>query len=257
MRVVLFGATKGMARALARRLANRGDRLFLLGRDQEDLDKSARDLEARGAGQTPAPANLAIGTARCDLAEPTTFAPALAAARQALGGLDVVVVTAAQFAPQATLADDPVQTAALLDANFTATVLFCEEARKQLLTADTSGKRGGTLCVFSSVAGERGRKPVVLYGASKAGLSYYLEALDHAYHQQGLRVVTVKPGFVRTTMTAGLPEPPFAGDPDGVAKIVARAIDRGTPVVYAPKIWGLVMFVIRLLPRFVMRRINF
>jgi hypothetical protein len=67
----------------------------------------------------------------------------------------------------------------------------------------------------------------------------------------------VKPGFVKTSMTEGLTPPPFAGEPEQVARIALRAIDRGTPVVYAPPIWGLIMLVIRKLPRFVMRRIGF
>ena len=116
---------------------------------------------------------------------------------------------------------------------------------------------GGTLCVFSSVAGERGRKPVALYGAAKAGLSRYLEALDHKHHGAGLHVITVKPGFVRTGMTAGLRPPPFAGEPDEVAERVVKAIDRGSPEVYAPVAWGPIMTVMRNLPRFVMRRIKF
>jgi len=111
--------------------------------------------------------------------------------------------------------------------------------------------------VFSSVAGDRGRKPVVFYGATKAGLSRYLEGLDHRFASRGLRVVCVKPGFVRTSMTDGLPEPPFAGDPDAVAVRVLTAIDRGTPVVYAPPVWALIMAVIRLLPRAIMRRVDF
>ena len=111
--------------------------------------------------------------------------------------------------------------------------------------------------MFSSVAGDRGRKPVVLYGASKAGLSAYLEGLDHKFRVSGLKTICVKPGFVRTGMTAGLPEPPFAADPDQVAAAVVNAIDKGTPVIYAPPIWALVMLVIRNLPRFVMRKIGF
>jgi short-subunit dehydrogenase len=107
------------------------------------------------------------------------------------------------------------------------------------------------------VAGERGRKPVVLYGAAKAGLTRYLEALDHKYRAQGLRVVCVKPGFVKTSMTAGLKPPPFAGEPEAVARVVLKAIDAGSPVVYAPPAWALVMLVIRWLPRAVMRRIGF
>jgi short-subunit dehydrogenase len=97
----------------------------------------------------------------------------------------------------------------------------------------------------------------VLYGAAKAGLSRYLEGLDHRYRAQGLRTVCVKPGFVRTSMTDGLPAPPFAGDPEGVAPRVLRAIERGQPVVYVPPMWRWVMLVVRALPRAVMRRVAF
>ena len=251
-RVAFLGATKGMGRALARRLVARGDRLFLLGRDLDDLQRSARDLEVRaGAGEGGAGAS-AVGVALCDLERPDTFAPGLAAAEAALGGLDTVVVSGALFATQDALEADAELTRRLLTVDFANTVVFCEEARRRLLA-----RGGGTLCVFSSVAGERGRKPVILYGAAKAGLTRYLEGLDHKFHARGLRVVCVKPGFVRTGMTEGLRAPPFAGDADGVAALVARAIDRGRPVVYAPGMWRLIMLVIRALPRFVMRRIGF
>ena len=245
MNVVVVGATKGIGRALARRFAARGDRLFLLGRDAANLERSARDLEIRSPQRVP------VGTAICDLRAPETFAPALDAAAAALGTIDIVAMTAADFATQAVLEADVERCRRLLDVNFTNTVIFCEVARARLLA------RGGTLCVFSSVAGDRGRKPVILYGAAKAGLSRYLEGLDHKYRAQGLKVVCVKPGFVKTSMTAGLEPPPFAGEPDAVAADVVRAIDRGQPVVYTPRIWRLVMLVIRLLPRAVMRRIGF
>ncbi len=247
MNVVLLGATRGIGRALARAMAARGDRLFLVGRDPDELGRSARDLEVR-AGTTAG----GIASAPCDLLEPETFGPALDAAATALGRIDAVVVTAGLFAIQAELEQDRALARRVLEADFSGTVLFCEEARERLLAAG-----GGTLCVLSSVAGDRGRKPVVLYGAAKAGLSRYLEGLDHRFRARGLRVVTVKPGFVRTSMTEGLPEPPFAADPDAVATVILRAIDRGTPVVYAPPIWRLVMLVVRLLPRWVLRRVEF
>ena len=245
MNIVVLGATRGMGRALARRLAARGDRLFLLGRDIADLEICARDLEIR-AGQEGA-----ISVAACDLGAPDTFAAALDAAAAALSSVDTVIVTAADFATQDVLEADIERTRRLLTLDFTNTVVFCEMARTRLLS------NGGTLCVFSSVAGDRARKPVVLYGAAKAGLSYYLEGLDHKFRRLGLRVVCVKPGFVKTSMTSGLPAPPFAGEPDGVAADVVRAIDRGQPVVYTPRMWQLVMLVIRWLPRSVMRRIGF
>jgi decaprenylphospho-beta-D-erythro-pentofuranosid-2-ulose 2-reductase len=245
MKVAFLGATRGMGRALARLMASRGDQVFLLGRDSEDLARSARDLEARaGIGR--------VGTTPCDLERPESFAPALDAAEAALGGLDAVVVTAGLFATQDALEEDVALAQRLLLVDFTNTVAFCEHARKRLLA-----RGGGTLCVFSSVAGERGRKPVVLYGAAKAGLTRYLEGLDHKFRAAGLRTVCVKPGFVKTSMTDGLQPPPFAGEPEGVARTVVRAIDRGTPVVYAPGMWRWVMLVIRNLPRAVMRRIGF
>jgi NAD(P)-dependent dehydrogenase (short-subunit alcohol dehydrogenase family) len=243
-KVAFVGATKGMGRALARLMAARGDVLFLLGRDEEDLRRSAADLAVDGA--EPA------GTGACDLGRPETFAAALAGAEAALGGLDVVVVTAGIFATQDALEADPILAERVLNVDFTGTVLFCEEARRRLLA-----RGGGTLAVFSSVAGERGRKPVVIYGAAKAGLTRYLEGLDHKYRASGLRVVTVKPGFVKTGMTAGLKTPPFAGEPDDVAERVLAAIDKGKPVVYAPAAWGPIMATIRALPRFVMRRVGF
>jgi decaprenylphospho-beta-D-erythro-pentofuranosid-2-ulose 2-reductase len=247
MKAVILGATKGMGRSMARLLAARGADLFLLGRDAEDLARSARDLETRAAK-----AAGSIGVAPCDLERPEGFGPALEAAEAALLGVDCVVVTAGLFATQDELEADGELARRLLTVDFANTVAFCEEARKRLLA-----RGGGTLCVWSSVAGERGRKPVILYGAAKAGLTRYLEGLDHKFRARGLRTICVKPGFVRTGMTEGLKAPPFAGEPDAVAARVVRAIDKGRPVVYAPGIWALIMLVIRLLPRFVMRKIGF
>lgn len=245
MKAVVLGATSGMGRALSRLMAERGESLCIVGIPAQDLERSAMDLEARGAAGK-------VGTVECDLLDPRSFGAVLDRADEALGGFDTVVVTAGLFASQERLEADPEFCHKLLAANFANTVAFCEEARKRMLP-----RGGGTLCVFSSVAGERGRKPVILYGAAKAGLSHYLEGLDHKFRAQGLVTVTVKPGFVRTSMTEGLKPPPFAGEPEDVARQALRAIDRGTPVVYAPPMWALVMFVIRLLPRFVMRRIGF
>jgi len=245
MKVAILGATKGMGRALARAAAERGDEVCILGRNSIDLERSAADLGVRRAGDS-------VRSVVCDLEKPEMFGPAIDAAQTSLGGLDAVVVTAAIFASQEELEADPDLAERLLRIDFSNTVLFCEAAKKALLQ-----KGGGTLCVFSSVAGERGRKPVIIYGAAKAGLTHYLEGLDHKHRGDGLRVITVKPGFVKTSMTAGLEPPPFAGEPDAVARRVLGAIDRGVPVVYAPAPWRLIMAVIRALPRALMRRLSF
>ena len=156
------------------------------------------------------------------------------------------------FATQDALEADTELARRLVTVNYANTVTFCEHVRKRLLA-----RGGGRLVAFSSVAGARGRKPGAIYGSSKAGLAIYLEALDHKFHAAGLSVTCVKPGFVKTGMTAGLKPPPFAGEPDQVAEDVVRAMDRSKPVIYTPGIWALVMLVIRHLPRFVMRKIGF
>lgn len=242
----MLGGTTGMGRAIAQRLAERGDRVFLLGIGEGDLARSAADLQARHPQQAES------GWALCDLEQPAGFAAALDAADSALGGFDSVIVTAALFATQEALEADIELTRRLVTVNYAHTVVFCEHARKRLLA-----RGGGHLTVFSSVAGDRGRKPVAIYGSAKGGLSVYLEALDHKFHSAGLSVLAVKPGFVKTGMTAGLKPPPFAGEPDQVARDVVRAMDRRRPLLYTPRMWALVMLVIRFLPRFVMRKIGF
>ncbi|MDB4930277.1 MAG: Oxidoreductase, short-chain dehydrogenase/reductase family [Myxococcaceae bacterium] len=245
MRAVLLGGTTGIGRAIARQLAERGESVFLMGLDDDDLARSAADLTARH------PRGEKVGYARCNLEQPDGFAAALDAADAALGDFDAVVVTAAMFATQEALEADVELTRRLVTVNYANTVVFCEHARKRLLP------RKGRLTVFSSVAGDRGRKPVAIYGSSKGGVAVYLEALDHKFHAAGLSVLCVKPGFVKTGMTAGLKPPPFAGEPEQVARDVIRAMDRRQALLYTPGIWRLVMMVIRMLPRFVMRKIGF
>ena len=245
MKVVLLGATKGMGRALARLMAERGDELFVLGRNLSDLEACAADLQIRGASG-------GVGYAACDLLDPGGFAGALEQATARLGRLHAVVVTAGLYGTQTTLERDGDLRQQVLTVGFTNTIEFCEQARVRLVDMG-----GGVLCVFSSVAGDRARKPVILYGAAKAGLSYYMEGLDLKFRAEGLRAVLVKPGFVRTSMTEGLKEPPFAVDAEAAARSALTAIDRGRPVAYVPPIWRLVMLAVRHIPRWLMRRVDF
>jgi len=244
MKAVLLGATRGIGRSLARLMAERGDALVLLGRDEDALARSAADLQVYGERR--------VGTARCDLSDPSGFAAALDAADAALGGFDTFVLSAADFARPAELEADDDRCARLIAVNFGNSVALLEAVRRRLLA-----RGGGTLVVFSSVAGDRARKPTGVYGATKAGLSHYAESLDLRERARGLRVVLVKPGFVHTNMTAGLPAPPFAGQPDPVAARVLKAIDHGWPVVHAPAVWRLIMLAVRSLPRALMRRLEF
>jgi decaprenylphospho-beta-D-erythro-pentofuranosid-2-ulose 2-reductase len=246
VKAVVLGGTTGIGRSLSRQLVERGDSVFLMGLDHDDLERSAADLRARAARL------VSVGQAVCNLEQPEQFAPALDAADTFLGNFDAVIVTAAMFATQDALEADIELTRRLVTVNYANTVVFCEHVRKRLLS-----RGGGRLAVFSSVAGDRGRKPVAIYGSSKGGIAIYLEALDHKFSSAGLSVLCVKPGFVKTGMTTGLKPPPFAGEPDQVARDVLRAMDNKKPLLYTPRMWALVMLIIRWLPRFVMRKINF
>ena len=197
MKVVFLGATRGMGRALARLMAERGDRLFLLGRDPDELARSADDLEVLAGGGK-------VGRRPCDLLQPETFARGARSGRRRHSTASTRSSSPPDSSPRRSNSKRTPRCARdLLTADFTNTIQFCEAG-----AAAPAGRGGGTLCVFSSVAGERGRKPVILYGAAKAGLSHYLEGLDHKFRAQGLRTICVKPGFVKTGMTAGLKPPP-------------------------------------------------
>ena len=184
MKAVVLGAASGMGRSIARQLVERGDAVFVMGIGEDDLAKSAADLKARHPKQEDA------GYAICDLEKPETFAEALDKADAKLGDFDTVIVTSGLFASQDALENDIELTRRLCVVNYAHTVVFCEHVRKRLLA-----RGGGRLTVFSSVAGDRGRKPVAIYGSSKGGLSIYLEAMDHKYKASGLDVLCVKPGF--------------------------------------------------------------
>ena len=221
-------------------------------------------MEIRGAA---AP----VGTAYCDLLQPDTLPRARQAQRE-LGGFDTVVVTAGMFASQERLENDPQLAARLLAADFTNTVLFCEEASKRLhaekgdrpflweaafsappQTGVPPAARSASSARWPASGGEAGH-PV------RGGEGRAFAVLGRAGSQvraQGLRTMCVKPGFVKTGMTVGLKPPPFAGTPEEVARRVLKAMDRGWPEVYVPWTWRWVMCVIRGLPRFVMRRIEF
>src|SRR5690606_24268245 len=109
----------------------------------------------------------------------------------------------------------------------------------------------GTLAVISSVAGDRGRQSNYVYGSAKAMVTAFLPGLRQRLAKQGVNVLTIKPGFVSTPMTAHLPQGPLWGKPEAVARDISRAIDRGRGQIYTPGFWRLIMFIITHIPEFV------
>ena len=114
----------------------------------------------------------------------------------------------------------------------------------------------GCIAALSSVAGDRGRGSNLVYGAAKAGLTAFLSGLRNRLSGAGVRVVTVKPGFVDTPMTDHLPKNPLYASPERVARDVVRAIEGGADVVYTPWWWRWVMLAVRLVPERLFKRLS-
>ena len=242
-RVAIFGATSAIAQATARLLSRRGARLHLVARDAGKLEAVRADLAARGAA--------AVSTALADLDDHLALAALVDGAIEALGGLDAALVAQGTLPDQAEAASDPEIARKALHTNFVAPALLIG-----VLAERFEAKGAGTLVAISSVAGDRGRASNYVYGSAKAALSTYLAGLRNRLHAKGVRVVTIKPGFVDTPMTAHFPKGALWATPAQVAEGIVRAMERGTAVAYVPWFWRPIMLVIRLIPEAIFVRLK-
>jgi hypothetical protein len=240
--IVIFGATSGIARAVSRELLSRGSSLVLVGRDEAALLAEAADLFVRFGRECP--------VFTWDLLARDLHGQRFAALA-ALGPLGGVVFAAGTMPAEAAAEADGGLTRATFDLNLTETVIVLN------LFAEYFRVRGaGFLSVLSSVAGDRGRAGNKTYGATKAGLSAYLEGLRASLHGTGVTVQTVKPGPTRTPMTADYKGPALlVAAPETVARALVRGLERGKTTVYAPGYWRLIMGIIRMLPEFLARKV--
>jgi decaprenylphospho-beta-D-erythro-pentofuranosid-2-ulose 2-reductase len=239
--VLIVGATSGIGRAVARAWAEAGHDLVLAGRDEEELRAQAADIELW--------LGVRVATVRFDATEFESHAQIFESAARAFDGLDAVVVCHGYLVPQAEAARDFGEARRVIDANFTSAVSVLN------LAADYFEPRGrGTIVAITSVAGDRGRQSNYIYGSAKAGLQTYLEGLRHRLFRSGAKVVDVRPGFVDTGMTWGLPGVFLAATPQRVGRDIYRAARRGRSVVYTPWFWRWIMAIVRRLPRFLFHR---
>ena len=240
-KILVLGATSGIAEACVRLWAARGDALFLVARNEGRLTAVAADASVRGASY--------VGVAAADLNDTSAHAALLAHAADALGGLDVAFLA---FGVLGDANDHSFAAAApVLHTNLIAA------ASAVLWLADYFVPRHtGTLAVLSSVAGDRGRKSNYIYGSSKAGLSALVDGLRNRIDREGVRVMTIKPGPVRTAMTESMKGSAKFADVEKVAATLVAAIDKGTDVVYVPGIWRVMMAVVRAIPERVFKKLN-
>jgi len=237
--VVLYAATSAIVAAVARRLAARGDALYLVARDPTKLAPLVDELGAAVGGSDTEPG--------------VTPAVRWSRAVAALGRVDAVLVGQGML-------PDQLETESSADAAREAIEVNLTDVIGQLLpVADHLEARGhGTLAVITSVAGMRGRPRNFTYGAAKAGLSTWLRGLRSRLWRSGARVVDLRPGPVITPMTDGHPRNALFATPEGIAGPIVRALDRGAPrVVYLPAYWGPIMAIVTRLPEWLFQRLSF
>jgi short-subunit dehydrogenase len=242
-KILVLGATSGIAEATCRIWAAQGASLFLVARNAEKLAAVAADLKIRGARY--------IDTAVVDLDDTEQHPALLAHAVNSLTGMDIAYLAHGILGDQAEAEQDFNAAAQILYTNLMAPISlltwlanFCVQ------------RHAGTLAVISSVAGDRGRKSNYLYGASKAGLSAFLGGLRNRIDREGVTVLSIKPGPTRTSMTAAMPKSEKFADVDSVAESIVKAIDKGKDVLYVPFQWQPIMFVIRNIPERIFKKLN-
>lgn len=184
-----------------------------------------------------------------DAAQPASHEAVVADVVARYGDVDVVLQAFGQLGDPALA--DPVAAAELAEVNYVGAVSSGLAVAAQLRT-----QGHGTLVVLSSVAGIRTRPSNFVYGSTKAGQDAFATGLGHALHGSGARVLTVRPGFVRSAMTSGMAEAPFSVDPADVAVAVASGIRRERSIVWVPGTLRLVFGVLRFVPGFVWRKLD-
>lgn len=245
-RILILGGTSAIAKAVASRLVSRGEQVAVAGRDLDELNRTARDLEIRSRAR--------VSVVFFEATDFGSFEDVYEASTAALGGeLDGVLSCHGFMKDDVEVRKDWKQVQRTVDVNLTSAICFAEIAARRF-----EARGSGWIAAVSSVAGDRGRQSNYVYGASKAGLTAYLQGLRNRLCASGVHVLTIQPGFVYTALTQGLLDPasPLVAQPERVAKDIVEAIDRRRNVLYTPWFWRWIMMIIRTIPEAIFKRLK-
>ncbi|HVM68086.1 MAG TPA: decaprenylphospho-beta-D-erythro-pentofuranosid-2-ulose 2-reductase [Acidimicrobiales bacterium] len=240
--VLVLGGGSEIARALLPRLT-RAERVVLTGRPgSPTVATAAAEAGARGA---------TVRTLEMDATDPSSVVAAVDAAFDGEGGdIDLVVVAFGVLGDQAAAEDDPRRAIEVATVDYTSQVVAGLAAARRL-----RGQGHGTIVALSSVAGERVRRANFVYGSTKAGMDGFFQGLGDSLVGTGVRVMIVRPGFVKGRMTAGMGPAPLATDPAAVAEAIVAGLARADDVIYVPPMLRHVFRVLRHLPRAAWRKV--
>jgi|SRR5579862_2214809 len=244
MKVAIIGATSAIAHETAKCFARDGAQLFLVGRSPEKLTAVADDLKVRGAQQ--------VETFQLDVDELDHHQELFEAILKTFDELDILFIAHGTLGDQRKSELSVAETLKELTTNFTSVI--------SLLTIGANyfeQRQRGCIAVISSVAGDRGRGSNYVYGTAKAGVSTFLQGLRSRFARSKVVVLTIKPGFVDTPMTASFKKGPLFAQPGPVGRDIYKAMQQGKDVVYVPGFWRLIMFVVKAIPEGIFKRLSF
>jgi len=237
-RVIVLGGSSEIARAITKKLvAARAHTVVLAGRNPELLARASQEALEYGATSTP--------IVHLDAERPDSAAQSVDEAFDAAGGsVDLVIVAVGRLGVQSDDEISPEETLRMMNVNFTWPVVALTQIRNRLVAQGS-----GRILVISSVASVRVRRSAYLYGGAKAGLDRLTDALADSLEGTGVTLQLLRPGAVRTRMTAGLAEMPFMTGPNEVAEYVMAGLSTNQRVIWSPPILRWVYLVLRHLPR--------
>jgi len=238
----ILGASSAIARAFAREAAARGADVVLAGRDDDDLRRTAADISVAYS--------VSARTATFDALDHAGHAALAATLADTQGVLNVALLFGI-MPEQAAMDADPTLAIACVDANTTGAISILHR-----LATVLEARHSGVIIGFGSVAGDRGRLKNYVYGASKSALHTYLAGLRNRLGRSGVHVMTVKPGFVDTAMTFGLPGMFLVAQPRDVARACLDSAAKKRDVIYVPWFWWGIMSIIRVIPERVFKRLS-
>lgn len=239
--LLMIGGTSDIGHATALCFAKAGWAIQLAGRDAEGLARNASDIATRTGVPVTVHGIDALNAGHLD--EFLDGLPALPGVAVSAVGL---------LGDQHRAESDADHARLIMRTNYEGPALILDA-----LAARMSKVGSGTIVGVSSVAGDRGRASNYFYGSAKAGFTAYLSGLRNRLHRSGVNVLTVKPGFVATRMTAGMKLPAaLVASPDEVASAILCAVDRGATTIYVRPVWRWIMAVIRSIPERMFRRMS-